>query len=1119
MRRTTISGVTLLLFLLGLMPALVVAQTERNLSGFIDNETPYLELAFSVARTGSQITVDMLPTSGDLDTLLYLVDNTGNIIDQNDDRVRGDVSSLIEFPSARSGQYRVIATRYGVQNGDTSGDFDLKVIVTPPKVEEPIAYDVSPEAIRASGFPDIEVRAEADWTVFAYYGADTDLEPGLLKDFKEFEKAGGSTENVRVVMLMDRYPGQDTSSGNWNSSKVFEVGDSNNDNEIDSVEIADLGVDFSSSDGNLLAQYLVWAVRHFPAKNYAVAFGSHGAAWEGLIQDDTPQLGDAIVDNVKPEKLSLDELDQAFSLATAEAGKRFSTLINDACSMSSVEYFSVMSKFFDVSFASPEVVIDPALSMTRFVELLNTDPNGDTSAYGKILIDNYIDTDIQRVSSPDLVYLTHSVTDLTSFDPVTDAIERFAEVFNADPQRYAVSLGNARKNTYTYSHFLGSQTRVDLGDLMRRLVAETSDVELRTAAVKLLETLDAARLYSRNGGDGRLETASYYNIYFPETVDFFRGTAYFGATPINEWAVMLRNYYNAVTPKVWAGSASEAFHAPVAPKVNIAGRYPLENDTASVLSPVLAYTEIVGRNIAHVDGTVDQLQADGTYIRLSKERLLFDSVDENGNSVRLNSWNPGLRSIELAWDVALPVVTDGNVSVNELLIFTENVAFMEGYYRQSANDQWRDVTVVFDVVRYAGEVGRVQRVISRATNSEAAANITIPEGSDFVAFRQRVKPDGGTTLELSPNYMKWGSEGITYSWNPAPNGTYTYGVLATAFGGTTGYGNYSVQVDSTGVDETLRGLSKPDLGYTIVRPAQWTFPFAYSLGQLEPLAVEFNRTTSPDGTLNEGGQPNADGTQNVSIYYISEFDNNMEPVPDDLQFIADLLVSLAEFTVDGAFTPTIIGGKPALEFNYRYSTANGEYDGKAFVTYNDYFQIGIIFSGEAKVGAGDLDATLDVLQNNIRVFDNGAFLESRTREWRLTVRDTFVFARPATWNETERDGWIVFSEGGDPASTSFFAYRATEPNGTALNDVANQSLSGTSDVVLSDVRAYTNLSAWDAITYTATRNSQAVRGRVYLQERGGQLYTVWTETLDDADSIAIMTDQIEIMVDSISFYE
>lgn len=1102
------------------VPRLALAQEPlRTLEGTIDNTNAYYELAFSVEVAGGTITIDHSATSGDLDTLAYLVDDAGNIIEQNDDRARDNTNALIVFPNAERGAYRAIATRYGVEGGNTAGTFTMTVTVTPPSPDVRLEYDVTPEALLASGFPTMEVRPQAEWTIIAYYGADTDLEPGILKDFKEFEKAGGSSDSVRIVMLMDRHPGITDASGNWHSTKIFEVGDSNNDTEIDSVEIADLGLEFASSDGQLLAQYLVWAITHFPAKNYAVAFASHGAAWEGLIQDDTPEEGDNVSADGKAQKLSLQELDTAFAIATETAGQKIGLLVNDACLMSSVEYYAVMSRYVNMSIASPEVVIDPALDMTTLVNFLNADPNGNVIEFSKRLIDIYIDEDIQRVVSPDIVYLTHSVTDLNKFDPVTEAIENFAQVFNQDPARNAIALGNARKNTYTYSHFLGSETKVDLGDLMRRVVVETKNIDLKTAASKVIEALQASTLYSRSGGEARLAKASYYNIYFPETVDYFRGRAYFGATPLPEWAKMLRSYYSSVTPKAWSQSSELVdFHPPVAPSVHIANVFPLEGSSASIVDPVQLRTEIVGRNIANVNTTVDQLQPDGTAIRLSTERLLLDTIDEEGNFTRINSWNPGLNQGEVIWDAKLPVVTDGNARVNELVVFTDQVAFLEGYYRPSANEQWRDVTVVFDVVRYAGQIGRVQRVISRSGDSESAGNITINPGADFVAFRSRVTPDGVAVLELSTNYLKWPEGGITYSWEPAPNGTYRYGILATAFGGTTGYDGATVIVDNTGVDNTLRGATKPNLGFSFAHPAEWTFPLAYSLGQLEPLNVELERTTSPDGTLNEQENPNADGSQNFTVYYISEFDNNMEPVPNDLQYIADLLVGIGGFTVTSDFIPGTFKEVPTLAFDYTYETSTGVVAGKAIVTFNAFYELGVIFSAEAKQG-NDVEAVYALLTANLHLFDNEAVAGASQAVWGRVFRQGFSLARPRGWASNDlENGFVRWSAGGDIASPTFFAYRSEETNGQTVEGVATDLTSLLSEVVLSQPRAYNNTTAWDSVSYTATRDGMPVYGRVYLQLReDNQAYIIWMETPNDDTLIEQIAQILEVMIDSWSF--
>ncbi len=51
-----------------------------------------------------------------------------------------------------------------------------------------------------------------------------------------------------------------------------------------------------------------------PARHYALAFGSHGAGWQGLITDDSSEA------EVGYPILSVPELQQSFGIALIEAG-------------------------------------------------------------------------------------------------------------------------------------------------------------------------------------------------------------------------------------------------------------------------------------------------------------------------------------------------------------------------------------------------------------------------------------------------------------------------------------------------------------------------------------------------------------------------------------------------------------------------------------------------------------------------------------------------------------------------------------------------------------------------------------------------------------------------------
>ncbi|HRF98805.1 MAG TPA: hypothetical protein PLZ51_26530, partial [Aggregatilineales bacterium] len=113
-------------------------------------------------------------------------------------------------------------------------------------------------------------------------------------------------------------------------------------------------------------------------------FGSHGAGWSGVITDNTAK-----------SIITLPELDHAFSAINSVSPTNFELVINDACLMSSAEYHSVMASYFKTSFASPEVVVDPALNMTLFAtDLRNNTAIENIPTIGTTLVDHYIDIDV-----------------------------------------------------------------------------------------------------------------------------------------------------------------------------------------------------------------------------------------------------------------------------------------------------------------------------------------------------------------------------------------------------------------------------------------------------------------------------------------------------------------------------------------------------------------------------------------------------------------------------------------------------------------------------------------------------------------------------------------------------
>ena len=69
----------------------------------------------------------MNATNGTLDTTLYLVSPSGELVAQNDDAVPGEnTNSLIsDFTLPEDGQYIIIVTHYGALYGGTTGTYSL----------------------------------------------------------------------------------------------------------------------------------------------------------------------------------------------------------------------------------------------------------------------------------------------------------------------------------------------------------------------------------------------------------------------------------------------------------------------------------------------------------------------------------------------------------------------------------------------------------------------------------------------------------------------------------------------------------------------------------------------------------------------------------------------------------------------------------------------------------------------------------------------------------------------------------------------------------------------------------------------------------------------------------
>lgn len=1032
------SGIIILTGLL-LVTGIQAQSAPEEIRGMIDNTNPFVEVPFSLNQD-ARVTLDLRATSGDLDTLLYVVDASGNIILENDDRTRGDTSSRVGDLSLSAGTYTAIATRYGVDEGDTSGNFELNLSYD--RQTTPIeTFDLSETALEDQGFPQVAPLARAPYAIYAYLGGDTSLEEAILNDLNELEKSGGTDETVRVLALVDRSPRYTEIDGNWKSTRLYEVTASTGSG-ISSRLLADFGAR-DTGKAELLAQFLVWAAGHYPAEQTLVTLSGHGGGWSGLIVDES---ADSVI--------SLPQLDAALASATAAAGvEKFDLLINEACLMSSIEYFTVVSKYFHQTIASPEIVVEPSLDLSDLASSLHE--SGDFDAIGRKVIDRYIST-ASQIPSISSDYLSYAIVNLDEFDPVVAGVDAFARIVNSDPIRYSPVLGAAYTNAYKLGSFAGGLDKLDLGHFMQQVIATTDDPALVKAASNLLEALTVARVYGDAASVASLYT-SYYNIYFPAAAASLN-PRYFRDTPLTAWGQMLVNYFATLSPRLWSVEDSlAAYHPPQRPQVKI--RSVLPTVATPDLPPTLGL-EIVGRSISTGEFVVDRVLPDGRRVRrLSVAILTQVQLPERTETV--NTWKSGLDLSYFTWSpFTVPVLTDGTHTNEELVIRTRDQATLRGRYTTGSEDDWQEVVVLF------AADGSVARAMA-PTPFGTWADITLPADTRFQAYTSVVQADGATKY-VAGNEYRWG--GLrTFDRTPV-SGDYDLGFLIRTRAGTTGFASTPMTIATSG-DAITDTYVDSQLGFTVSTPRGWTRS-----------TVEGRLTFSTAGTeLAIMTQPQADDSPYTAL------SNYLATSDQTLAQSADL---------------TTINGLSVLRFLTTDSVR-----GIAFVRTTD---AGI--SGGVLAVTGDEVAASAVIAS-VRPFALASFAVGSADEWHYeTIANGVSLPVPLGWTaqRTPANDLIYAPAGGDGLTRLVIRLLPDQTPDEALAQLQQMTVVPVANTT--NRTYFGEYHAWQTVAYTAS-TPQATVGRAYATRLNGQTYLFDMQTPTSADDYHVFREVFEPMVD------
>lgn len=565
-------------------------------------------------------------------------------------------------------------------------------------------------------------RPGHSWTILVYLQADNDLEQAALDDLQELMTVG-STPDVHLVVQCDRRAGgTDAGVGAlpaWTSAQRLRV------TQGGLQRLADLG-EQDLGDPEVLADFVAWGLREFPADRQAVVFWDHGAGARGFGLDETDGH----------DTLTLPELAHGLRDGMQRAGVGQLALVGfDACLMGSFEVAKVLQPSAEYLLASQDV--EPAAGWDwTALAWLRDHPQATPLELGHRLIQAY-------AQQPDSGVRTLALTDLVALGQVDTALVALGRDLQADLPDHAGAIGQGAKSALAFgatTQGLAGVQALDLGQLAVRWQ------DLSPRALDLAHALEHVTV--EQVSTGRAAQASGLSIEFPLARADYR-QSYEAIEGLTAWRAFLQAWYaardGAGAGPIWAAQGAGLHWTPQGWEVDV----PLQPGAgAGLLDATVRF------------GTWDAGQGRATL--LVQDRALVTPA-----------------AVSATWDGALPRLEQGTHSA---VAYVEREVQAQGI-TLDVPLTWRQGGVLRSIVWRVVQAQGVQS--SRFVEIGEGGLATVQPGPldplwPWLASRD---PTGAVRWQSS-SQEPFFAPGLALTWAPLPAGTATVAeVTAEALGG------------------------------------------------------------------------------------------------------------------------------------------------------------------------------------------------------------------------------------------------------------------------------------------------------------------------------------------------
>jgi len=338
------------------------------------------------------------------------------------------------------------------------------------------------------------------WTFLVFMNGDNDLEKWALVDVNEME-AVGSTDDVNIVVQVDRSARHDDSDGDWSGARRFRVEKDANARSITSPVLADLGrVD--SGTPQTVIDFATWGIENFPAERVALVIWDHGTGWSFAPEEGKKGISD---DYESGSELSVagGDVTEVYAAAAAALGRPVDLVGFDACVMMAWEVAWSVAPHGEAMVASQDYEAVQGWDYTGAMGDLVASPGMSAAELGESIAFRFYEI-------PDS---TQSVVDLGQIPAFTEAISDVADAVIASGSAAEV-LAIATEDAQGFD---GPRSmNHDAIDLLTRMASASNDAATDAAIDAALALKESLILSNYNQG-GRVKNANGLTIFSPST--------------------------------------------------------------------------------------------------------------------------------------------------------------------------------------------------------------------------------------------------------------------------------------------------------------------------------------------------------------------------------------------------------------------------------------------------------------------------------------------------------------------------------------------------------------------------------------------------------------------------